>query len=102
MIRFRSEKVYGMNLDHVLLPPFGEDYWIMLRSMTPSQKLRAANNLWCVARQTTRKILRDQHPEWTEGRLQWEVAREMSHGEVEQVPPEFRPAGWNEGVAGEV
>ena len=84
-----------MNLDQRFIAEGDEAHWHLLRSMTPEEKLKAANELWRIARDMTRQILSEQHPEWTPRRLQWEVAREMSHGEVEQVPPEHRPAGWD-------
>ena len=86
-----------MKIDFLELPP-DEKYLKVLRSMTFEQKLNAVSDLWRIARDTTWSILREQHPEWSDRRLQWEVAREMSHGEVEQVPPEFRPSGWNDGT----
>jgi hypothetical protein len=45
----------------------------ILRAMTPSQKLRAAERLYYSARQLKAAALRAQHPDWTDEAIQQAV-----------------------------
>jgi len=45
----------------------------ILRAMTPTQKLRAAERLYYSARQLKAAALRAQHPDWTEEAIQQAV-----------------------------
>ena len=47
-----------------------EEYIRVLRAMTPEQKLRAASNLYCGARDLKAAWFRSQHPEWSEEQIQ--------------------------------
>jgi len=45
----------------------------VLQSMTPAQKLRAAERLYWSARQLKAAALRAEHPDWTEEAIQQAV-----------------------------
>jgi hypothetical protein len=45
----------------------------ILQRMTPAQKLRAAERLYWSARQLKAAWLRQQHPEWSDERIECEV-----------------------------
>jgi hypothetical protein len=56
--------------------------------------LAVSGRLWREIREKVEATLREENPSWTDRRLAWEVARVMSEGAVDQIPPEQRPAGW--------
>ncbi|PKN64808.1 MAG: hypothetical protein CVU57_13425 [Deltaproteobacteria bacterium HGW-Deltaproteobacteria-15] len=51
----------------------------ILKSMTPSEKLKAAMNLYYSARELKAGGLRHQHPDWTEEKIQQKVREIFSH-----------------------
>jgi hypothetical protein len=54
----------------------------VLREKTEAERLQIANQMWSSARTMLTSILRSEHPDWDEARVQREVARRMSHGSV--------------------
>jgi len=54
----------------------------VLRGKTEAERLQIASNMWSSARTMLTHILRSEHPDWEEARIQREVARRMSHGAV--------------------
>jgi len=54
----------------------------VLRRMTPGERLAVANRMWVSARTAVDKIVRSEHPQWSEQQLQQEIARRMLHGAV--------------------
>jgi hypothetical protein len=50
------------------------------RRMTPARRLQVASDLYASARQMLRSHLRAEHPEWSEGEVNREAARRLSHG----------------------
>lgn len=54
----------------------------VLRRKTPAERIGIGFGLWTSARRMLLTYLRKEHPEWTEERLQREVAGRMSHGAV--------------------
>ncbi len=52
------------------------------RGKTPRERLRIAFDLWTSTRNLLEGILRSQHPDWDNQKVQAEVARRMSHGAV--------------------
>lgn len=50
------------------------EYIRMLRAMTPEQKLRAAESLFDFARELNASLLRLDHPNWTQARIQSAVS----------------------------
>ena len=57
----------------------------ILRSKTPAERLAIAFRMWESARVMIRGVLGQQHPEWSDERIHRELARRMSHGEVDRV-----------------
>ncbi|MBI4602643.1 MAG: hypothetical protein HY721_11850 [Planctomycetes bacterium] len=54
----------------------------VLRAKTPAERLRIASGMWRFARTMILSVLRQEHPDWDEPRLQREAARRLSHGAV--------------------
>ncbi len=52
------------------------------RNKTPGERLQVAFGLWTSTRILLKGILRAQHPDWDDRRIQAEVATRMSHGAV--------------------
>jgi 2-polyprenyl-6-methoxyphenol hydroxylase-like FAD-dependent oxidoreductase len=52
----------------------------ILRSKTPAERLAIADGMWSFARQMIRAIQAREHPDWSQGEIDREVARRMSHG----------------------
>jgi Rv0078B-related antitoxin len=52
----------------------------ILRSKTPAERLAIADGMWSFARQMIRAIQAREHPDWSDGEIDREVARRMSHG----------------------
>lgn len=52
----------------------------VFREKTPLERLRIAFGLWSSTRTMLAGILRSQHPDWDDKKIQEEVARRMSHG----------------------
>ena len=54
----------------------------VLQQKTPAERLAIAFGLWRSARVLLRGQLRSLHPDWSEDRLDGEVARRLSRGAV--------------------
>ncbi len=54
----------------------------VLRTKTGAERLAIANGLFVSARRILENLLRNDHPDWDEARLQREVSRRMSHGAI--------------------
>lgn len=54
----------------------------VLRKKTEAERLAIANGMWRFARLMIEQQLRREHPEWTQGQIQHETARRLSHGAV--------------------
>jgi len=54
----------------------------ILRRKTPAERIRIGFGLWTSACTMLSSHLRREHPEWSEEKLQREIARRMSHGAV--------------------
>jgi hypothetical protein len=52
------------------------------RGKSPEERIRIAFGLWTSTRKLLEGILRSQHPDWNDQKVQSEVARRMSHGAV--------------------
>ena len=57
----------------------------VLRSKTPAERLAIAFGMWRSARVMIRGALRQEHPEWSDDQINHELARRMSHGEVDRA-----------------
>jgi hypothetical protein len=54
----------------------------MLRSKTAAERLEIASRMWRSARSMLTNILRQDHPDWDQRRIDLEVASRLSHGSV--------------------
>jgi hypothetical protein len=54
----------------------------ILKEKTPQQRLAIAFNLWTSARKQLSNYLRAEHPDWSDSKIQKEVAKRLSHGTV--------------------
>ncbi|MEW5946696.1 MAG: hypothetical protein AB1742_10905 [bacterium] len=54
----------------------------ILREKTPQQRLAVAFGLWDSAKKMLTGFVRSQHPEWSDSRVESEVAGRLSHGAV--------------------
>jgi len=54
----------------------------VLRSKTEADRLAIAHGLWRSAGRVLRSMLHADHPDWSDARIQYEVARRLSHGAV--------------------
>lgn len=54
----------------------------VLRRKSPTERLEIMWGLWDSARDMTRRILRYQHPDWTDEAVNRETVRRLSHGAV--------------------
>jgi hypothetical protein len=61
----------------------------ILRKMTPEQRLKQAFAMWETAKTLTRGVLRQEHPDWTEERVQRELARRPSRGAIDRIPSDW-------------
>lgn len=50
----------------------------VLRGKTEAERLAIAWDMWRSARDMIRRLLRDQHPDWTEEEVQAETARRLA------------------------
>jgi len=55
----------------------------ILRKMTPAERLNMAAGMWESAWGMLRGAIRHEHPEWNEKQVNQEIARRISHGEVD-------------------
>jgi hypothetical protein len=54
----------------------------MLRSKTAAERLKIASGMWRSARSILTNVLRQDHPDWDQRRIDLEVASRLSHGSV--------------------
>jgi hypothetical protein len=54
----------------------------ILRKKTPQQRLAIAFSLWASAKKQLSNYLRAEHPDWSDSKIQKEVAKRLSHGTV--------------------
>ena len=54
----------------------------MLRSKSAAERLKIASGMWCSARSILTNLLRQEHPDWDQRRIDLEVASRLSHGSV--------------------
>ena len=52
----------------------------VLRRKSPAERLRIGFEMWASAREMIYSYLASQHPEWSEGELNREVARRLLRG----------------------
>jgi hypothetical protein len=50
-----------------------------LRSKTPAERLAIAWGMWTFARDTLRRSVAAQHPDWSEDEVNREAARRLAH-----------------------
>lgn len=54
----------------------------ILRAKPQTERLRIAGRMWRSARVLIRAAIRTKHPDWSEERVNREIARRISHGAV--------------------
>ena len=54
----------------------------VLREKTEWERLEIAFGMWRFARDMIRENLKVEHPDWADDRINKEVARRLSHGDV--------------------
>jgi hypothetical protein len=54
----------------------------ILREKTPQQRLAIAFSLWTSAKKQLLNYLRTEHPDWSDSKIQKEVAKRLSRGTV--------------------
>ncbi len=52
----------------------------ILRNKSPADRLAIAYGMWRYARDTIRRVVRADHPEWSAEQVQRETARRLLHG----------------------
>ena len=52
----------------------------ILREKTPAERLAIAHGMWRSARDILRNLLRAEHPDWPDERVEREAALRLSHG----------------------
>lgn len=52
----------------------------ILREKTPAERLAIANGMWRSARDMLRNLLRAEHPEWSDDKVDAAVARRLADG----------------------
>lgn len=57
----------------------------LLRKKTPAERLNMASGMWESARVMIRGVVRQEHPQWSDARINQEIARRISHGRVNHV-----------------
>lgn len=57
-----------------------DDMAAILREKTSAERLEIAFGMWRFARDTLRRVVAVEHPEWSADQLQREVARRLLHG----------------------
>lgn len=57
----------------------------ILRKKTAEERLKIAFGMWESARVIIRGAICQEHPEWNEDAINREIARRLSHGEVNYV-----------------
>ena len=54
----------------------------VLRAKTPTERLAIAHGMWSHARAMIHRIVKVDHPEWSEEQVKFQVARRLSHGAI--------------------
>lgn len=54
----------------------------VLRSKTPAERLQIAHGMWAHASRMILRVLKSEHPEWSEKEIRVQVARRLSHGAI--------------------
>lgn len=54
----------------------------VLRAKTPAERLAIAHGMWSHARAMIQRIVKVDHPEWSEEQVRFQVARRLSHGAI--------------------
>jgi uncharacterized protein YdaU (DUF1376 family) len=54
----------------------------MLRLKTAAERLSIACGMWRAARSILMNVLREDHPDWDQHRIDREVASRLSHGSI--------------------
>ena len=54
----------------------------ILKRKTPQQRLAIAFSLWTSAKKLLSNYLQAEHPDWSNSKIQKEVAKRLSHGTV--------------------
>lgn len=57
-----------------------DDMAEILRQKTPAERLQIAWGMWRFARDTIRRVVADQHPDWCDIEIQREATRRLTHG----------------------
>lgn len=52
----------------------------VLRQKTEAERLAISFRMWSFARDMIHSTLRQEHPDWSSGQIDQQVARRMSHG----------------------
>ena len=52
----------------------------VLRAKSPAERLAISWGMWRFARDTIRRVVADQHPDWSEDEVKREAARRLVHG----------------------
>ncbi len=55
----------------------------ILRKKTPAERMEIATGMWESARVMLRGAIRQEHPDWSDEAVNQEIARRISHGEVD-------------------
>lgn len=75
-----GSKDIKMRLDSKRIEVVDEKVAEILRTKTPSQRLKIAFDLWEMASRIITSHLKSGHPDWDQEKLAKEVARRLSHG----------------------
>ncbi len=54
----------------------------VLRAKTAAERLAVAHGMWSHASKLIHRIVKAEHPEWTDEQIKIQVAQRMSHGAV--------------------
>ena len=54
----------------------------VLRAKTPTERLAVAHGMWRHASGLMRRVVKAEHPEWSEEQIRKQVAQRMSHGAI--------------------
>jgi hypothetical protein len=52
----------------------------VLRKMTPAEKYAAVNGMWCSAHDMIQNLLKAEHSDWSQERIEQETAKRLLHG----------------------
>jgi hypothetical protein len=71
-----------MRLDRGQIEVVDDEMAEVLRHKSGAERLAIANSLFVFARDVILTKLRQEHPDWDEGRILAETARRLSHGAI--------------------